>query len=173
MNLLGGLGGPLPWGLLATLPRIVCWIVRLTCLGAMEVRRSPVFWWRQESRRLGGKGGRGCTGMGKTGIFPGRGRLGGKGVRGVLAWERLASSPRRGRVGGKGVKGGTDLGKTGIFPGRGGASLGKSTVFPSLAAGMYGGWRGVSLSVGGPAWEDLLSSLGGTWEITWLLPWEL
>ena len=44
MNLLGGLGGALPWGIPATLPRIVCWIVRLTCLGVREVRRSPVFW---------------------------------------------------------------------------------------------------------------------------------
>ena len=43
MTLLGGLGGPLPWGLPATLPRIVCWIVGLTCLGVREVRRSPVF----------------------------------------------------------------------------------------------------------------------------------
>ena len=43
MNLLGGLGGLLPWGLPATLPRIVCCIVRLTCLGVREVRRSPVF----------------------------------------------------------------------------------------------------------------------------------
>ena len=43
MTLLGGLGGPLPWGLPATLPRIECWIVGLTCLGVREVRRSPVF----------------------------------------------------------------------------------------------------------------------------------
>ena len=105
MNLLGGLGGTLPWGMPATLPRIVCWIVRLTCLGVREVRRSPVFQWRQESHRLGGKGGRGCTGLRKTGIFPGRGRLGGKGGKGGISLGKTGIFPRRGRVGGKGVRG--------------------------------------------------------------------
>ena len=106
----------------------------------------------------GREGGRGCTGLRKTGIFPGRGRLGGKGGTSL---GKTGIFPRRGREGGKGGKvGGTDLGKTSVFPGRGCVYLGKSAVFPSLAAGMWGGWRGVSLSVGGPAWEDLLSSPG-------------
>ena len=43
MNLLGGLGGPLPWGLPATLPKIICWKISLTYWGIRGVRRSPVF----------------------------------------------------------------------------------------------------------------------------------
>ena len=69
-----------------------------------------------------------CEGVGRV--------LGWKG-RGVIAWERLASSTGEvGREGGGGEVGGIGLGKTSVFPGRGCACLGKSAVFPSLAAGM-------------------------------------
>ena len=107
----------------------------------------------------GREGGRGCTDLGKTGIFPGgvafawgrvlsspawlllcegAGEVLGWEGRGVIAWERLASSTGEvGREGGRGgTVGGTGLGKTSVFPGRGCACLGKSAVFPSLAAGM-------------------------------------
>ena len=179
----------------ATLPRIVCWIVGLTCLGVREVGSSPVFRWRQESSGLGRKGGRGCNDLGKTSVFPRRGcaclgksavfpslatgmwggwrgvRLGGKGGNGL---GKTGIFHRRGRKGGRGGKvGGTDLGKTSVFPGRGCTCLGKSAVFPSLAAGMWGGGEVLASLWGGPAWKDLLSSPGGTWGVTWLLPREL
>ena len=35
--------GALPWGLPATLPKTICWIISLTCLGVRGVRGSPVF----------------------------------------------------------------------------------------------------------------------------------
>ena len=150
MNLLGGLGGPLPWGLLATLPRIVCWIVRLTCLGVREVRRSPVFRWRQESRRLGGKGVGGVLAWGRLASSPGGVGWEGRGVRGVLAWKRLASSP--GEVGweGRGVRGGYWPGK-GLASSPGGVApaWGRVLSSPAWLLACKGGWRGVSLSMGG------------------------
>ena len=113
MNLLGGLGGPLPWGLPATLPKIICWIISLTCLGVRGVRRSPVFWWRQESSRLGGKGG---NDLGKTGIFPGQDRVvpAWGGAPPSLAW--LLACKSAGEVLAS-LWGGTCLGRPVVFPG--------------------------------------------------------
>ena len=64
-------GGLCLGGCLLPCTKIICWIIILTCLGVRGVRRSPVFRWRQESSRVGGKG---VNDLGKTGIFPGRDR---------------------------------------------------------------------------------------------------
>ena len=68
--------------------------------------------------------------------------------RGVLTWKRLVSSP----------------GGIGVAPAWGG-------VPPSLAwlLACKGAGEALASLWGGPAWEDLLSSPGGTWEITCLL----
>ena len=135
----------------ATLPRIVCWIVGLTCLGVREVRSSPVFQWRQESSGLGGKGGRGCTDLGETSVFPRRGCA-------CLGKSAVFPSLAAGMWGGwKGVrlggKGGNSLGKIGIFHRRG-REGGRGLRWEVLA------WERLASSPGGvaPAWGRALSS---------------
>ena len=43
VDLLGGLGGPMPGGAPAALPKSVVWIASLTCLGTGRVGRSAAF----------------------------------------------------------------------------------------------------------------------------------
>ena len=68
VNLLGGLGGPMPGRAPAALPKSVVWIASLTCLGTGRVGRSAAFWWGQESAGLRGGG----NSLGKTVVFPRR-----------------------------------------------------------------------------------------------------
>ena len=96
-----------------------------------------------------GRGGRGCTGLRKTGIFPRRGRLGGKGGKGVLAWERLASSP--GEVGweGRGVRGVLTWERLASSPGGVAPAWGRAPSSPAWLLACKGA-------------GEVLASLGGT-----------
>ena len=173
MYLLGGLGGLCLGGCL------------LPCLGkfvglldwpAWVLRRLGGPLSSGEGRRAIGWEGRGVGGVlawGRLASSPGGVGWEGRGVRGVLAWERLASSP--GEVGreGRGVRGVLTWERLASSPGGVAPAWGRALSSPAWLLACKGAGEVLASPWGGPAWEDLLSSPGGTWEITWLLPREL